>query len=179
MFDIEPFDIFPFDIILPFDIEPFDIELFDIILPFDIEPLLIEPLLIEPFDIEPLLLIEPLFDIFDMFDMFDIMLLFILFAFELVFTSAFVQAIPNAPITKTAERAKVFFIEILSPVFFKDYIYISNCIFTQLCPNIYFWNIGQYKILFGYSQLKNRQKPRYCKKNLSIFQKFWGFKYRF
>jgi hypothetical protein len=41
----------------------------------------------------------------------------------LVLVSADVQAIPNAPITKTAERAKVFFIVILSPVFFKDYNY--------------------------------------------------------
>ena len=50
-----------------------------------------------------------------------IIFVFILLALVLVLVfAASPQAIPNALIAKTAERAKVFFILLNSPVFFKD-----------------------------------------------------------
>jgi hypothetical protein len=140
LLDIPLFDIPEFDIPLPpldipeFDIPEPDIPLFDIpefdIPEFDIPepdmPLLNMPLL----DI-------PLLDIIP-FDMLPFIILpFILLALVLTFAS--VQAIPNAPIIKTAERAKVFFIVILySCLLQRLNLYPSTAFFTQSCPNYNF-----------------------------------------
>lgn len=144
MFDIELFDIFEFDIlpfILLFDMLPFIEPLFDI---FEFIGLLLDILpFIEPlFDIFPFIMlpfIEPLFDMFEFIEplfiepLFEfivefVMLVFVLFA--LVFDVS-PQANPNAATAKSADKAKVFFIEkILLSVSKVNYLN-----YMTLCPS--------------------------------------------
>jgi hypothetical protein len=153
LFDIEPLRLPPFDMPLfdipLFELPPFDIPLLDIPLPdpppFDIPPFVIPPFDMPLFDM-PLLDI-PLFDI-PLLDMFDIFAIFE-FADLLALTLTLVvdsQAIPNAPSANTAERAKVFFISIVSPVFSKDLFYYLQPLFKRSCSKIFkFWHNGQYR----------------------------------
>lgn len=95
-----------------------------------VEPPVVEPEFIEPEFIEPVFVvvepefiepefIEPVFVVVE--PVFVVPVLLVLL--PAVFVFAVSQAIPIAPKTNIAERAKVFFILITnSPVFFKDYV---------------------------------------------------------
>ncbi len=81
-----------------------------------------------------------------------------MFVFKFLFTFVFavsVQAMPNAPIAKTAESAKVFFIIIYSLLSSSKIKFILVGYFKSRVPNSFFRNIGQYRILACFSQIQN------------------------
>lgn len=128
LFDIFPFDIF--DLFDMFDILDMFDDMFDLFDMFDIFDDIFDDMFDEFDDIFDDIFDEfdDIFDIFDdMFDMFE----FFILTFTLVL-SAGVQAL-NAATAKSADKAKVFFIEIKFSCLLKDYTVVFR-LFTQSLP---------------------------------------------
>lgn len=84
------------------------------------------------------------------------------------------QANPKAPNANKPDNAIIFFISNSPVFFFKDYLdfYSKLRLNAILLQVIYFWNIGQYKSLFSFSQLKKSQKSSFFE---FFFTKYFDF----